>query len=157
MTEPEERSRPSKFRFSRSPPSSTLERRATGTRAGSARSTRRSVDALEAFRHNPNAFDLVITDMTMPNMTGAQLIKEVMEIRPDMPTILCTGFSEKMSPEKATVLGIKGYLMKPIIKNELAVEIRKALAACDAILLQRLSQSLWPNLGTARGSNPRNT
>jgi len=88
-----------------------------------------SVEALEAFRANPTAFDLVITDMTMPNMTGDQLARELMAIRPDIPVIICTGFSEKMSPEKADSLGIRGFLMKPVIKSEMARTVRNVLDA----------------------------
>ena len=86
-----------------------------------------SIEALEAFRANPHNFDLVITDLTMPNMTGDKLAQKLMAIRPDIPVILCTGFSEKMSKEKAEALGIKGFLMKPIVMNELSNAIRKVL------------------------------
>ncbi|MEA3417313.1 MAG: response regulator, partial [Thermodesulfobacteriota bacterium] len=86
-----------------------------------------SADALEAFRANPDTFDLVITDMTMPNMTGEQLAGEIMKIRFDIPVILCTGFSERMSEEKAKSLGIKGYLMKPVVMKDLSNTIRKVL------------------------------
>lgn len=86
-----------------------------------------SIEALEAFRHNPDKFDLVITDMTMPNMTGANLAKEIMKIRPDMPVILCTGFSDTIDEAKAKMMGIKAFIMKPIITNELANTIREVL------------------------------
>ena len=86
-----------------------------------------SIDALEAFRANPNKFDLVITDMTMPNMTGDKLSAEIMKIRSDIPVILCTGFSEMMSKEKAATLGIKGFLMKPIVIKDLSQIIRDVL------------------------------
>ena len=86
-----------------------------------------SIEALEAFRAQPDKFDLVITDMTMPNMTGDRLAGELMNIRPDIPIILCTGFSEKISRERADALGIKGFLMKPIAMKDLAKTIRKAL------------------------------
>lgn len=86
-----------------------------------------SVDALAAFRANPEAFDLVITDMTMPNMTGDQLAKKLISIRPDVPIIICTGFSENISKEEAKVMGIKGFLMKPVVKAEMAGMIRKVL------------------------------
>ena len=72
-------------------------------------------------------FDLVITDLTMPNLTGDKLAEELIKIRSDIPVILCTGFSEKMSEEKAAVLGIKGYLMKPIMMKELSSVVRKVL------------------------------
>jgi len=86
-----------------------------------------SVEALEAFKANPDAFDLVLTDMTMPNMTGDQFARELISIRPDIPIIICTGFSEKISQKKANDFGIKGFLMKPIIKSEMARMIRKVL------------------------------
>lgn len=86
-----------------------------------------SVEALEAFKANPDAFDLVLTDMTMPNMTGDQLARELISIKPDIPIIICTGFSEKISQKRAKDFGIKGFLMKPIIKSEMAHVIRKVL------------------------------
>jgi len=86
-----------------------------------------SIDALEAFREDPAQFDLVITDMTMPNMTGDELTRELKNIRPDIPVILCTGFSEKISKEIADALGIEGFLMKPIVMKDLAKTIRGAL------------------------------
>ena len=86
-----------------------------------------SVDVLEVFRADPDKFDLVITDMTMPNMTGEQLADELIKIRFDIPVILCTGFSEKMSEEKAKAMGIKGFLMKPVLMKDLSSTIRKVL------------------------------
>ena len=86
-----------------------------------------SVDALEAFKANPDSFDLVITDMTMPNMTGEQFARKLMSIKPDMPVIVLTGFSERINQENAATFGIKGLLMKPIIKSELAKMIRQVL------------------------------
>ncbi|MCK4542738.1 MAG: PAS domain S-box protein [Spirochaetales bacterium] len=86
-----------------------------------------STDALEAFRENPDKFDLVISDMTMPIMTGEQLAAEIMKIRSDIPIILCTGFSEMMSEEKAKSLGIKGFLMKPVVMKDFSNMIRKVL------------------------------
>ena len=86
-----------------------------------------SLEALEAFRKNPDKFDLVITDLAMPNMAGDKLSAELTKIRPDIPVLLCTGFSEKMSEEKATSMGIKGFLLKPIIMKDLAQKIRKVL------------------------------
>ncbi|MFO7715151.1 PAS domain S-box protein [Desulfosarcina sp.] len=86
-----------------------------------------SVDALEAFKANPDAYDLVITDMTMPNMTGDQFARKLLSIRPDMPVIILTGFSERISQENAADFGIKGLLMKPIVKSELAKMIRQVL------------------------------
>jgi signal transduction histidine kinase/ABC-type amino acid transport substrate-binding protein len=86
-----------------------------------------SVEALEVFRANSNKFDLVITDMAMPNMPGDKLSVELTKIRPDIPILLCTGFSETMSEEKAKSLGIKGFLFKPIVMKDLSQKIRKVL------------------------------
>ena len=86
-------------------------------------------DALKAFRKEPDSFDLVITDMTMPHMTGDILAKKILGIRPDMPIIMCTGFSEKISEEKVKELGIKALVMKPMPHGELAKTIRDVLKA----------------------------
>jgi CheY-like chemotaxis protein len=86
-----------------------------------------SIDALEAFRANPNKFDLVITDMQMPNMSGDKLSVELARIRPDIPVLLCTGFSEVMSEEKAASLGINDFLLKPIVMKDLSQKIREVL------------------------------
>jgi len=82
---------------------------------------------LEAFRAGPDKFDLVITDMTMPNMTGVELARKLMEIRSDIPIIICTGFSEKISADKAKAMGIREFLMKPIVRDQIAGTIRKVL------------------------------
>ncbi|SHL17580.1 PAS domain S-box-containing protein [Desulfatibacillum alkenivorans DSM 16219] len=92
----------------------------------------KSPQALEAFQADPQDFDLVMTDMTMPNMTGEQIIKAMLAIRPDIPVILCTGFSEKINQETARTLGVKGFLMKPIVKSELAQTIRAVLDKAKA-------------------------
>ena len=86
-----------------------------------------SLEALEDFRANPDKFDLVITDMAMPNMSGDKLAIELIKIRPDIPLLLCTGFSEIMSEEKAPSLGIKGFLLKPIVMKDLDQKIREVL------------------------------
>ncbi len=86
-----------------------------------------SLEALEAFRDNPDKFDLVITDMAMPNMPGDKLAVELIKIRPDIPVLICTGFSENMSEENAASIGIKGFLMKPIVMKDLAQKIREVL------------------------------
>lgn len=86
-----------------------------------------SLEALETFRASPDKFDLVISDMDMPNMTGVELSRELMKIRPDIPVIICTGSSRLISDEKAKKLGIKGYIMKPVLKNDMARVIRQAL------------------------------
>jgi len=89
-----------------------------------------SIEALEAFRNNPATYDLVITDMTMPNMTGKDLAKELMTIRPDIPIILCTGFSEKIDEDKAKEMGIS-FVMKPIVIRDITNTIRQVLEKND--------------------------
>ncbi len=86
-----------------------------------------SIEALALFRSKPNGFDLVITDMTMPNMTGDKLAIELMKIRSDIPIILCTGYSKKFSEETASEIGIKAFAYKPIVKAALAETVRKVL------------------------------
>jgi len=86
-----------------------------------------SIEALALFRTKPNDFDLVITDMTMPNMTGDRLAIELMKIRPDIPVILCTGYNKKISDESASEMGIKAFVYKPIVKADLAKTVRKVL------------------------------
>jgi PAS domain S-box-containing protein len=86
-----------------------------------------SVEALEAFKACPDRFDLIITDMAMPNMTGIQLGCEIKKIRPKIPIIICTGFSDQINPENCTTLGIQGFVMKPVIRKELAAVIRGLL------------------------------
>ena len=86
-----------------------------------------SIDALEAFRAAPGKFDMVITDMAMPNMPGDKLSVELTKIRPDIPVVICTGFSETMSEEKAVSLGINGFLFKPIVMKDLSHKIREVL------------------------------
>lgn len=85
------------------------------------------LETLKAFRMNPEAYDLVITDMTMPKMTGEELGKEIMRIRPDIPLILCTGFTEKISESKAIQLGFCAFVMKPVVTKEIAQKVRLAL------------------------------
>jgi PAS domain S-box-containing protein len=86
-----------------------------------------SIEALAAFQHNPDAFDLVMTDMTMPNMTGEALARELFRIRPNIPIILCTGFSHQMDQEKALGMGIRAFVMKPFVLKEVAGTIRNVL------------------------------
>jgi len=86
-----------------------------------------SIDALEIFKANPDNYDLVVTDMTMPNMTGDKLAKEILAVRPDLPVIICTGFSERINKEHAEVIGVRGFLMKPVVKSEMAQMVRKVL------------------------------
>lgn len=86
-----------------------------------------SIEALEAFRYDPHRFDLVITDQNMPNMTGVELASKMLIIRPDLPIIICTGFSEKVTSEKIKAIGIKAFLRKPIPKTDMAFTIRQVL------------------------------
>ena len=86
-----------------------------------------SIKALELFKAQADGFDLVITDMTMPQMTGDNLAKELMSIRPDIPVILCTGFSARIDKIKAMSLGIRAFVSKPILKHELAEVVRAIL------------------------------
>ena len=87
-----------------------------------------SVEALNAFRAAPHQFDLVITDQTMPTMTGEALVRALRDIRPDLPIVLCTGFSYAMSKDKAAALGIDAFLLKPLVAQDLARTIRQILA-----------------------------
>jgi signal transduction histidine kinase len=86
-----------------------------------------SIEALELFKAQKNKFDLVITDMTMPQMTGENLSKELMKIRPGIPVILCTGFSARIDEKKALDIGIRAFVSKPILKREIAETIRAVL------------------------------
>ncbi|MGD9947709.1 MAG: Cache 3/Cache 2 fusion domain-containing protein [Desulfobulbus sp.] len=90
-------------------------------------SKRNSLEALELFRADPSAFDLVITDMTMPNMTGDQLARELLALRPDLPIIICSGFSERVSREQAKGIGVRYFLRKPITLFEISHKVRAAL------------------------------
>lgn len=94
-----------------------------------------STDALEAlntFKADPDAFDLVITDMSMPDMTGTRLSREIISLKPDIPIILCTGFSELIDKEKVRLAGIRGFLMKPVVKSELVALIHKVMEGHDS-------------------------
>jgi len=85
------------------------------------------VKALGIFKEDPEGFDLIITDMTMSDLTGDMLAKKIMSIRPDMPVILCTGYSEKISEVEAKGMGIKAFVMKPALVEEMATTIRLVL------------------------------
>ncbi len=90
-----------------------------------------SMLALEIFRSRPCAFDLVMTDYTMPKLTGLDLFKEIHQTRPDIPIILCTGFSEKITPEGLTDLGVE-LVMKPFSMKQIAESIHKVLRARES-------------------------
>ena len=85
--------------------------------------------AAAAFKKDPEAFDLVITDQTMPGISGAELARDIVKVRPDIPIILNTGFSEKVNGESVGKDGIRAFIMKPFTARELSVLIRKVLAA----------------------------
>jgi PAS domain S-box-containing protein len=89
------------------------------------------MEALEEFRARPHAFDLVITDQTMPKMTGMELSKELLALRPDLPVVLCTGFSESLTPENQKAAGIRAVAMKPIDTRHIASTVRKVLDGED--------------------------
>jgi CheY-like chemotaxis protein len=86
-----------------------------------------AIEALDRFRSDPLAYDLLITDMTMPQMTGDRLAAALTAIRPGLPVIVCTGFSELIGPERAREIGIQALIMKPFLKGEMAEAIRAAL------------------------------
>ena len=86
-----------------------------------------SQEALDRFRQSPQKFDLVITDMTMPRMTGDVLSQHLLAVRPDLPIIICTGYSDKVDPESIRSMGLAGLAYKPLITRDLAELIRRAL------------------------------
>jgi len=92
-----------------------------------ASSTTNPKEALEMIKNEPERFDLVISDMAMPNMPGDQLIAEILLINPEMPTMICSGYSSRMSETKALEMGIKAFVMKPLNKTELAKKVREIL------------------------------
>jgi len=87
-----------------------------------------SIEALEAFKFRSRDFDLVITDQTMPNMTGLEFAREILKIRPDMPIILCTGFSDAVSYDRLRDIGVGDFIMKPILKHDLISSISRLLS-----------------------------
>ena len=108
-------------------------------RAGYRVSTRTgSLEALALFRTKPEDFDLVITDMTMPNLTGDKLAMELMKIRPGLPVILCTGYSQRLPDRAASGLGLKSILNKPVAKSDLLTTVREVLDQA------RLTGAAWP-------------
>jgi two-component system, cell cycle sensor histidine kinase and response regulator CckA len=88
-----------------------------------------STQALELFRRDPAKFDLVIADQTMPNLTGAELARQMIKIRADIPIILCTGYSDTVTEQVAKSIGIREYVMKPIVTTDLAKAIERAMRA----------------------------
>ena len=88
------------------------------------KSTTKPLEALEWFKADPDQFDAIITDMTMPRMTGDKLTAEILKIRPHMPVIICTGYSQRMSAKKAAALGVRKYIEKPMDTRNLAAALR---------------------------------
>ena len=86
-----------------------------------------SPDALAAFKANPGSFDLVISDKSMPNITGEQLALEIISFKPGIPVIICTGFSNENDVQRAKAMGVKGFLMKPVAMSDLAEMVRNVL------------------------------
>ncbi len=86
-----------------------------------------SREALAAFQAGPDGVDLLLSDMTMPHLTGVQLTQQCLALRADLPVILCTGFSEALTGEKAKMLGVRELLMKPVLKKDIGVAIRRVL------------------------------
>jgi len=86
-----------------------------------------SIDALTTFQNQPDTFDIIITDQTMPRMTGVDLARRILQIRPHMPIILCTGYSSLISEDKAKAAGIKGFAYKPLAKKDIGALVRKIL------------------------------
>jgi nitrogen-specific signal transduction histidine kinase/ActR/RegA family two-component response regulator len=84
-------------------------------------------EALELFEKNPEGFDVVITDQTMPGLTGYELAQRLMQTRPDIPIILCTGYSDLVTTESALAGGIKAFVIKPLNRHAIAETIRKVL------------------------------
>ena len=90
-------------------------------------SVNNSIEALQRLTETPDAYDLIITDMTMPQMSGEQLAVEAKKLRPVIPVILCTGYSKKISEEKADAIGVSALLMKPVSIRDMAETIRMVL------------------------------
>jgi len=86
-----------------------------------------SLDALREFQADPDAFDLLITDQTMPLLTGSELSAQLLQIKPDLAIILCTGYSTMVSEEKAKEIGVSKFIMKPVAKDDLATSVREVL------------------------------
>ncbi len=88
------------------------------------------LEALQLISAHPDGCDLVLTDMSMPGMNGAELAQKILQIRADMPIVLCSGFSELINEKKAKAIGVREYVMKPLIRNEIAQAIRRSLDSC---------------------------
>jgi CheY-like chemotaxis protein len=87
-----------------------------------------SLAALQAFRAEPKRFDLVLTDETMPDLTGTELAREIRHLRPEISIILMSGYGGKQLSERAQAAGVIAVLRKPLIRRDLAEPIARALA-----------------------------
>lgn len=87
-----------------------------------------SPEALSCFQARPDEFDLVITDMTMPGLSGRELVRELLALRPDIPIIMCSGFTEFVNANEAREAGISEFMMKPYVSNRMAQAVRRVLA-----------------------------
>jgi DNA-binding NtrC family response regulator len=85
------------------------------------------LEALSLLKRSPKVFDLVISDMTMPRMTGDRLAIAMLEIRPDLPIVLCTGFSSRLTEKEAAEIGVKALVFKPLVMETLALLVRDVL------------------------------
>lgn len=104
----------------------------------------RADEALELVRRDPGQYDVVISDQVMPEMPGTQLAHELRSLRPDLPVVLCSGFSEAISREQAELIGIQGFLAKPILRADLARAIRSALGSNGATVARRGARTAVP-------------
>ena len=86
-----------------------------------------STEAYAIFSTRPEDFDLVVTDQTMPGLTGVAMAQKIFTLKPRMPVIICTGFSEALTDGKARELGLAGYIMKPVVMGDFARVVRRAL------------------------------
>ena len=86
-----------------------------------------SQEALARFQDDPDAFDLILTDLTMPKMAGDQMAEAMLSIRPDIPIILTTGYSHKLDEKKVTAMGIRSLVIKPVSRQTVATEVRRLL------------------------------
>jgi PAS domain S-box-containing protein len=100
-----------------------------------------SIEALELFKNRPEDFDAVITDMTMPKMAGDELARRILAVRPGIPIVICTGFSTRLTETKALELGIRAFVMKPFVVNDLAQTLRRVL---DAGVGQEVERNMRP-------------
>jgi two-component system, cell cycle sensor histidine kinase and response regulator CckA len=87
-----------------------------------------SMEGLEIFKKESAKIDLIITDQTMPDMSGYQMAKEAIKVRPDIPIVLCTGYSEVVSEDNAKDVGIREFIMKPIKREKIATIVKRILA-----------------------------